>query len=122
MTPVRSATALLSGFLEGVMAEGRNLANDRVEWTGQAVFMHSARTAVVAVASLLVAQRFRLPESYWAPITTLVIAQSSLGEALTGSWQRFVGTLLGAAVGAIVASHTHLHSALASSSWDWFAS
>ena len=33
-----------------------------------------------------------------------VITQSSLGAALTVSWQRFVGTMLGTVVGAIVAS------------------
>ena len=71
----------------------------------QPVFVHSARTAVVAVASFLTARLLRLPEAYWAPITTLVITQSSLGAALTVSWQRFVGTVLGAVVGAIVASH-----------------
>ena len=67
--------------------------------------MHSARTAIVAVASVLVARLFRLPEAYWSAITTLVITQSSLGAALTVSWQRFVGTTLGAVVGAIAASH-----------------
>jgi uncharacterized membrane protein YgaE (UPF0421/DUF939 family) len=65
---------------------------------------HSGRTAVAAVVSLLVASLFRLPEAYWAPITTLVITQSSLGAALTVSWQRFVGTALGAGVGAIAAN------------------
>src|SRR5258706_16237908 len=65
------------------------------------VVAHSARTAVAALASLLVARLFRLREAYWAPITTLVITQSSLGAALTVSWQRFVGTALGAAVWAI---------------------
>jgi uncharacterized membrane protein YgaE (UPF0421/DUF939 family) len=59
---------------------------------------------VAAVVSLLVARLFKLPEAYWAPITTLVITQSSLGAALTVSRQRFVGTALGAVVGAIVAS------------------
>jgi uncharacterized membrane protein YgaE (UPF0421/DUF939 family) len=54
----------------------------------------SARGAVV-----------RLPEAYWAPITTLVITQSSLGAALTVSWQPFMGTVLGAVVGAIAASY-----------------
>ena len=68
------------------------------------VVAHSTRTAVAAVASLLVARLFRLPEAYWAPITTLVITQSSLGAALAVSWERIVGTALGAAVGAIVAS------------------
>jgi len=66
---------------------------------------HSARTAVAAIASLLVARLFGLPESYWAPISTLVITQSSLGAAFTVSCKRFVGTALGALVGGLVASH-----------------
>ena len=67
--------------------------------------VHSVRTAVVAVVSLLVARLFRLPESWWAPITTLVVTQSSLGAALKVSSQRFVGTALGAAVGALVGTY-----------------
>jgi uncharacterized membrane protein YccC len=62
------------------------------------------RSAAAAVVSLIVARLFRLPEAYWAPITTLVITQSSLGAALSVSCERFMGTVLGAAVGAIVAS------------------
>jgi uncharacterized membrane protein YccC len=70
----------------------------------RAVVMHSLRTAVAGMASLLVARLFQLPEADWAPITTLVITQSSLGAAVAVSWQRFVGTALGALVGGIVAS------------------
>src|SRR2546430_9513626 len=70
--------------------------------TAWPVLVHSVRTAIACVASLLVARLFRLPEAYWAPITTMVITQSSLGAAFAVSWQRFVGTFLGAAVGAIV--------------------
>ena len=77
--------------------------SDEMDWKSRQVLVHSARTAVTAVTSLLVARLFRLPESYWAPITTLVIEQSSLGAALAVSWQRFVGTILGSAIGAIVA-------------------
>jgi uncharacterized membrane protein YgaE (UPF0421/DUF939 family) len=69
------------------------------------VVEHSVRTAVGSVASLLVARLFRLPEVYWAPITTIVITQSSLGAALTISWERLVGTALGTSLGAIVASY-----------------
>jgi len=69
------------------------------------VLVHSARTAAATMASVLVARLFRLPEIYWAPITTIVITQSSLGAAFAVSWQRFVGTALGAVVGAIVASY-----------------
>jgi len=77
--------------------------------TSRPFLVHSARTAVAAVASLLAARLFRLPESYWAPITTLVITQSSLGSAFAVSWKRFVGTMLGAVFGAIVASHFGQH-------------
>lgn len=70
---------------------------------------HSVRTALAAVVSLLVARLFRLPESYWAPITTLVITQSSLGAAFAISSQRFIGTLLGALVGAVAAAYFGPH-------------
>jgi uncharacterized membrane protein YgaE (UPF0421/DUF939 family) len=51
-----------------------------------------------------VARVFRLPEAYWAPITTLVITQSTLGAALKVSGQRLGGTAIGAAISAILAS------------------
>jgi uncharacterized membrane protein YgaE (UPF0421/DUF939 family) len=85
------------------------MAGEGVEWRGWPVLVHSARTAIAAVVSVLAARLFRLPETYWAAITTLVITQSSLGAALTVSWQRFVGTALGAVVGAIVASYFGPH-------------
>ena len=78
---------------------------DQIGSTGRQVLEHSARTAVTAAASMLAARLFSLPEIYWAPITTLVITQSSLGSTLAISWHRFIGTALGAAVGAIVASY-----------------
>jgi uncharacterized membrane protein YccC len=81
------------------------MTSDRVKWTGWPVLVHSGRTAVAAVASVLVARMFRLQEAYWAPITTLVITQSSLGAAFPVSAQRFIGTVLGAVLGAVVASH-----------------
>lgn len=84
-------------------------ASDRVRWTWWPVLVHSARTAVAAVGSVLAARLFRLPETHWAAITTLVITQSSLGAALSVSWQRFVGTALGVVVGAIVASRFGPH-------------
>ena len=48
---------------------------------------------------------FSVSEIYWSAISTLVITQSSLGAARKVSWQRFVGKLLGAIVGGIVASY-----------------
>jgi len=72
--------------------------------TRLSVLEHSARTAATAVASLLAARLLRLPEAYWAPITTLVITQSALGAAFSVSWKRLVGTAVGALVGGVVAS------------------
>lgn len=62
----------------------------------------STKTAVATTASLLLARAFRMPEFYWAPITTIVILQSSI-DPLRGAWQRFVGTALGATLGALIA-------------------
>jgi uncharacterized membrane protein YccC len=81
------------------------LAGARIRGKFWPVMVHSARTAVAAVVSVLVARMFRLPEAYWAPVTTLVITQSSLGAALTVSRQRFAGTAVGAALSALVATY-----------------
>jgi hypothetical protein len=59
---------------------------------------HPARTAVAAMVSLLAADAFKLPDAYWAAITTIVVMQSTLGAAVKISAQRFAGTALGAAV------------------------
>jgi uncharacterized membrane protein YccC len=66
--------------------------------------VHAARTAVAAIVSYLIARLFRLPEAYWAPISTLIVMQSTLGAALPISVQRFAGTGIGAAVGAVAAT------------------
>ena len=83
------------------LAIARDVSRSRMK----SVLVHSMRTAMATVASLLVARFFSLPETYWAPITTIVITQSSLGAAFEVSTQRFFGTALGAAVGAIVATY-----------------
>ena len=69
------------------------------------VLVHSARTAVAAVLSLVVARALGLPEAYWATITTLIIMQSTIGAALTVSEQRFAGTALGAVMGALLTTY-----------------
>lgn len=67
----------------------------------------AARTALAAVASYLVARLLRMPEAYWAAISTIIVMQSTLGAALTVSWQRFAGTVLGAGSGAVLATYFH---------------
>jgi len=67
----------------------------------------SARTAVATLASLLLAKALKFPEYYWAPISTIIIMQSSI-QPFQGAWQRFVGTALGATLGAVIATYVGL--------------
>jgi uncharacterized membrane protein YgaE (UPF0421/DUF939 family) len=65
--------------------------------------LDSARTALAAVAAMLLARFVQLPEYYWAPISAIVIVQSTI-PPLTLGWQRFVGTALGAVLAAAFAT------------------
>jgi uncharacterized membrane protein YgaE (UPF0421/DUF939 family) len=67
------------------------------------MLLDAARTTVAAVASMLLARILRLPEYYWAPISAIVIIQSTI-DPRTVAWQRFAGTALGAALGALIAT------------------
>lgn len=61
---------------------------------------HAARTALAASASFGIARALRLPNPYWAPVSAMIVMQSSLGAALPISVRRFIGTAIGATVGA----------------------
>src|ERR1700751_5040006 len=71
------------------------------------ILASSARTAIAAAGSLLasmwVARLSGLPEAYWSAILTLVIMQSTLGAAWKISVERFIGTLVGAIAGGLLA-------------------
>src|SRR5438093_12513088 len=73
--------------------------------TGWESLEHSARTAVAATVSLMVARVLGLPEAYWAPISALVVTQSTLGAAWNISRQRLIGPGVGATEGALLTPH-----------------
>lgn len=75
----------------------------RLGFTRDAVIL-SARTAVATVASFLLARSLKMPEFYWAPISTIVIILSTIPPR-TLAWQRFAGTALGALLGAVIATY-----------------
>ncbi len=87
---------LVIGFL--IFGRVHNL---RIHWP---FIEHSARTAVAAMVSLWVARHLGLPEAYWAPVTTLIVMQSTFGQALLVSGRRLAGTALGVIAGALLAN------------------
>ena len=68
------------------------------------VLLHSLRTAIAAVVSLLLARALKLAEFYWAPISTIVILLS-VTDPLALAWQRFAGTALSAVMVALIATY-----------------
>jgi uncharacterized membrane protein YgaE (UPF0421/DUF939 family) len=55
---------------------------------------------------MLQVRLLKLSEFYWAPISAIVIIQSTI-DPRTLAWQRFAGTALGAVVGALIATFFH---------------
>jgi uncharacterized membrane protein YccC len=76
-------------------------------WLGaqRSEYVHAVRTAIAAVVSLLIARLFRLPEAYWAAITTLIVMQSTLVGAWTIAKHRLAGTAMGAVAGALLVTY-----------------
>jgi uncharacterized membrane protein YccC len=71
----------------------------------QAVLKLSARTAIAMVAAVLAARLSGLAESYWAAIATGIVMQSSFGTSLPVAGRQFLGTALGAGMGAVSAGY-----------------
>jgi hypothetical protein len=67
--------------------------------------MHAARTAIAAAGSLAIARLCKMPEAYWAPISAIIVTQSTLGASWTTAKQRFIGTALGAVCGGLLTSY-----------------
>jgi uncharacterized membrane protein YccC len=63
--------------------------------------------ATAAAASYLIARLFRLPEAYWAPMSTLIVMQLTFSAALPVAVQYVAGTAVGAAVGAATDACVH---------------
>jgi len=68
----------------------------------RAVVVNSARTVVATVVSMLLARLLKLPEFYWLRFPPSSFCFPPL-KPLTVAWQRFAGTALGAALGALIA-------------------
>ena len=86
------AAALLEWFHVGSWI-GRHKAELRL----------AIRMSVAGLLALLLAEVFNLPQAVWAAITAVIVVQASVGASLKAAMDRLVGTIGGAAVGALAA-------------------
>ncbi|MGC1303492.1 MAG: FUSC family protein [Caulobacteraceae bacterium] len=64
---------------------------------------HTVRVTAAVLAAYVIYAAFALPQGYWAVFTTLIIMQASIGGTVGAAMDRMYGTLLGAAVGGLLA-------------------
>ncbi len=68
-----------------------------------AQFRLSLRVSVAALIAFALAELFGLAQGYWAVLTAVIVIQASVGGSLKAGVDRLIGTLCGAAFGALVA-------------------
>jgi len=64
----------------------------------------SLRMTTAGLLTFALAELFHLAQGYWAVFTAVIVTQGSVGGSLKATLDRFIGTLSGAAYGAVVAS------------------
>lgn len=68
---------------------------------------HVLLSALATVLSYFIARQFRLPEAYWAPMSSLLVMQLTLTAAFPVAVQYLLGTAIGAAAGATIDTYFH---------------
>jgi uncharacterized membrane protein YgaE (UPF0421/DUF939 family) len=66
--------------------------------TSTANFRLAIKTALAGCLAMYFADLMRLPQSYWAAISAMIVMQTNLGAAVKQSWIRFAATAVGAAI------------------------
>ena len=74
-----------------------NTLRERVNWK------HGLKAAIAAGVSLLLVRALKLEQGFWACVSAIVVMQSETAATLAASWDRLVGTALGAVLGWIAA-------------------
>lgn len=57
--------------------------------------------AFTAVVCLCLAQWLALPQGYWAVMSSIIVMQSNVQETISASFNRLIGTAIGAIIGGI---------------------
>jgi uncharacterized membrane protein YgaE (UPF0421/DUF939 family) len=65
---------------------------------------HAAKTGLAAVLAFYLAHFLKLPESYWAAISAIIVMYSDVSRTMKASGQRLVGTAIGVSIGGAFAA------------------
>jgi uncharacterized membrane protein YgaE (UPF0421/DUF939 family) len=65
---------------------------------------HAVKTGLAAVLAYYLARFLRLPESYWAAISAIIVMYSDVSSTVKASGYRLIGTAIGVMVGAAFAA------------------
>lgn len=79
---------------------GETIARWRGLVTGE--WRLAARITIACLGAYGIAEYARLPQSFWAVLTALLVTQSSVGGSLKAMSDRFFGTLVGGVWGVVV--------------------
>ncbi|HEY1809881.1 MAG TPA: FUSC family protein [Acidobacteriaceae bacterium] len=71
------------------------------------VCLYSLRMALVVMIAAEVYRHVNFLSGYWIPMTTLLVVRSDLVQTMTRGVMRVAGTLLGAGVAGLIATHLH---------------
>ncbi|MGA9041439.1 MAG: aromatic acid exporter family protein [Terriglobales bacterium] len=65
------------------------------------IFQQAIATGIAGVVSLYAASFLRLPQGYWAAISSFIVLQSNVAATLGAARGRLIGTAIGAVIGAM---------------------
>ena len=65
---------------------------------------HAVKTGLAAVLAFYLARFLRLPESYWAAISTIIVMYSDVSRTVRASGYRLLGTAIGVSIGGAFAA------------------
>lgn len=64
-------------------------------------FRHAIRVAVACAATYAIVLLFNIPGGQWAVFTTIIVIQTNIGGTIGQAVERLIGTMVGAAAGAV---------------------
>jgi hypothetical protein len=92
-------------FLAAKLHLGGPQQGGLLSYEKRSMLLLSAKTAFAAGLCYWLATLVHLQDGYWGSISSIIVMQSNVGSTVTASRDRLIGTLIGAAFGAVFSLH-----------------